>query len=25
LANGDLVAVQRDVAWIRDRLERDAS
>lgn len=25
LANGDLVAVQRDVAWIRDRLERAPS
>lgn len=23
LANGDLVAVQRDVSWIRDRLEQD--
>ncbi len=25
LAKGDLVAVQRDVSWIRERLERDAS
>lgn len=24
LANGDLVKVERDVAWIRERLERDA-
>lgn len=23
LANGDLVAVQRDVSWIRTRLEQD--
>lgn len=23
LANGDLVAVQRDVSWIRSRLERE--
>lgn len=24
LANGDLVKVERDVAWIRERLEQDA-
>lgn len=24
LANGDLVKVERDVAWIRERLEREA-